>query len=161
MRTHREKGEYVSSMIGGNFRMPEMEAAIGLVQLRKLPTFLKLRKKNADTLAKKLQEVNKLLLPKVPKGYKHSWYLFTVRLKNANKKKRDNIIGKLRKLGIGATAYYPVPIHLMPFYRKYCANKLPNTEKAAEQVLSLPIHPAVTTEQINYIAESVQKILQK
>jgi len=159
MRTHGEKDEYVSSMIGGNFRMPEMEAAIGYTQLKKLPNFLKLRRRNAQRLTAKLQNAKKLQLPTVPEGYKHSWYLFTVRLKNADKKKRDKIVAELRKMGIRATVYYRVPIHLMPFYRKFSKHRLPNTEKAANQVFSLPVHPAVTTEQTDYIATSLQKLL--
>jgi perosamine synthetase len=159
MRTHGEKNEYVSSMIGGNFRMPEMEAAIGYTQLKKLPNFLRQRQRNAERLASKLRNVKKLRLPTVPKGYKHSWYLFTVRLKDANEKKRDKIVDGLKKLGVGATVYYRVPVHLMPFYRKFSKHRLPNTEKAANQVLSLPAHPAVTTEQIDYIATSIQKLL--
>ncbi len=161
MRTHGEKGEYLSSMIGGNFRMPEIEAAIGIVQLKKLPKFLNSRRKNAVRLTGKLKKVKELQLPIVPEGSKHSWYLFTVRLKNAHKSQRDKIIIELRKLGIGATIYYPVPIHLMPFYRKFGQNHLPNTEKAAEQIFSLPIHPAVSEEQIDYIALNVRKILQR
>lgn len=159
MRTHGEKEEYRSSMIGGNFRMPEMEAAIGHVQLKKLPDFLKVRQRNAERLAAKLRGIKELQLPNTPKGYKHSWYLFTVRLKDGDKKKRDKVLGELRKLGVGATVYYRVPIHLMPFYRRFSKQRLPNTEKAAEQVFSLPVHPAVTTEQIDYIATSLGKLL--
>jgi len=159
MRSHGEKEEYVSSMVGGNFRMPEIEAAIGHAQLKKLPSFLKLRQRNAERLGERLRGVDKLQLPIVPKGYRHSWYLFTVRLKDADKKKRDMVVSELRKLGIGAAVYYPVPIHLMPFYRKFSKNRLPETERAAEQVFSLPVHPAVTTEQIDYISDSLQKLL--
>jgi len=159
MRTHGEKNEYVSSMIGGNFRMPEVEAAVGYVQLKKLPSFLKLRQRNAERLATKLRGVKKLQLPIVPKGRKHSWYLFTVRLKKADAKRRDKIVDELRKLGIGATVYYRVPIHLMPFYRRFSKHRLPNTERAANQVFSLPVHPAVTIEQLDYIAASLQGLL--
>ncbi len=159
MRTHGEKQEYVATMIGGNFRMPEMEAAIGNVQLKKLPKFLKLRQRNAERLAAKLQEVKNLQLPTVPDGYKHSWYLFTVKLKKGNSRERDMIVDELRKLGIGATVYYPMPVHLMPFYRKYSKHHLPVTEKTAEKVFSLPIHPAVTSKQIDYIANSLCSLL--
>ncbi len=159
MRSHGEREEYVSSMIGGNFRMPEMEAAVGYVQLKKLPRFLKRRERNAEKLAAKLQNIKGLQLPIVPKDYKHSWYLFTVRLKNADGKKRDKIVGELTKLGVGAAVYYRVPIHLMPFYRIFSKRRLPNTEKAAEQVFSLPVHPAVTLEQIDYVAASLRKVL--
>ncbi len=157
MRTHGEKSEYTSSMIGGNFRMPEIEAAIGYVQLQKLPQFLALRQKNAKRLTAKLQDVGALQLPIVPQDRNHSWYLFTVRLRNGN---RDSTVNKLRKLGIGAAVYYRVPIHLMPFYHRFHRNKLPNTEKAAEEVFSLPVNPAVTIDQIDYIAASLRRILQ-
>ena len=139
--------------------MPEMEAAVGCVQLKRLPSFLKLRQRNAERLASKLQNVKGLQLPIVPKGYKHSWYLFTVRLRDVDEEKRDRILRELRKLGIGATVYYRVPIHLMPFYRKFSKTRLPNTEKVAGQVFSLPVHPAVTVEQIDYITTSLQKLL--
>ncbi len=158
MRTHGEKEEYVSSMIGGNFRMPEIEAAIGHVQLKKLPKFLKQRQTNAERLATKLRNIKSLQLPIVPEGYKHSWYLFTVRLKNADKK-RDEIVSDLRKLGIGATVYYRVPIHLMPFYRKFSKHRLPNTEQVVKEVFSLPVHPVVTAEEVDYIATSLQSLL--
>jgi perosamine synthetase len=158
MRTHGETGEYVSTMIGGNFRMPEVEAAIGYVQLRKLPLFLKARRKNAEGLLSGLRGLNWLQLPAVPKGCKHSWYLFTVRLNEADSKRRNRVVSELRKLGIGATVYYPTPVHMMPFYRRFSKHRLPNTEKAAEQVLSLPVHPEVTEEQIDYIASSLKKM---
>jgi perosamine synthetase len=159
MRTHGESDEYVSTMIGGNFRMPEMAAAVGLVQLSKLPRFLKLRSRNAARLASRLRSVEGLQLPTVPRGLGHSWYLFTVRLKDGDKKKRNRIVAELRKRGVGATVYYPVPIHRMPFYRRFCQRRLPNTEKAARQVFSLPVHPAVTEEQVDYIASSLKELL--
>jgi perosamine synthetase len=159
MRSHGEREEYVSSTIGHNFRMPEMEAAVGLAQLSKLPNFLRLRRRNAERLAAKLKDVRELQLPTVPEGCKPSWYLFTVRLKNADRKKRDRVVNKLKTLGIGAAVYYPSPIHLMPFYRKFGKHRLPNTEKAAKQVFSLPVHPAVTTAQIDYIAASLKKLI--
>jgi perosamine synthetase len=159
MRSHGEKEEYMSTMIGGNFRMPEMEAAIGYVQLGKLPSFLELRQRNAQRLASELQDVEELQLPTVPKGYTHSWYLFTVRMKNADAKTRNSLVAALRTRGIGATVYYPVPIHLMPFYREFSEERLPNTEKAADQVFSLPVHPAVTPEQIDYIATVLKELL--
>ena len=161
MRTHGEKEEYVSSIIGGNFRMPEIEAAIGNEQLSKLPNFLKLRHQNAERLGGLLEDIGSLQLPTEPSGGKHSWYLFTVRLKGANKWNRDKIVEELRTLGVGATVYYRIPIHLMPLYHGFGPYDLPFTEEAASQVFSLPVHPAVTSEQIDFIAVSTQKVLKK
>ncbi|MGB9777914.1 MAG: DegT/DnrJ/EryC1/StrS family aminotransferase [Candidatus Bathyarchaeales archaeon] len=159
MRSHGEVKKYKSIMLGYNYRMPEIEAAIGYVQLKKLPEFLAKRRENAERLTKKLNGAKELGLPKEPKGYRHSWYLFTIRLKNAKKKERDKIVEELKRKGIGAEVYYSNPIHLMPFYKKFGKRKLSETEKAAEQVFSLPVHPGVTAEQIEFIGEAVLHLI--
>ncbi|MGB9675956.1 MAG: DegT/DnrJ/EryC1/StrS family aminotransferase [Candidatus Bathyarchaeales archaeon] len=160
MRSHGEVEKYMSIMLGYNYRMPEIEAAIGYVQLKRLPEFLEKRRKNAKRLEEKLKRAEELLLPKEPKGYKHSWYLFTVRLKNAKRTKRDKIVAELKRKGIGAEVYYSNPIHLMPFYKKFARQRLPQTEKAAEQVFSLPVHPGVTAEQLDFIGETLLRLLE-
>jgi len=159
MRNHGEDEKYKSIMLGYNYRMPEIEAAIGCVQLRRLPEFLAKRRENAEKLTKKLKEAKKLGLPKEPKGYKHSWYLFTVRLKRAKRKERDKVVEELKRKGIGVEVYYSNPIHLMPFYKKFGKLELPETEKAAEQVFSLPVHPSVTAEQIDFIGDTVLHLI--
>ena len=160
IRAHGEKEEYFSSMLGHNFRMPEMEGAVGYVQLQKLSRFLVTRRRNANKLTKMLSSVKRLQLPEEPRGYKHSWYLYTLRLKQASKAERDKMVKKLRQKNIGATIYYHTPIHMMPYYKRFGQVRLPETEKAAEQVLSLPVHPAVTQEQIEYIGETMVKLLE-
>jgi len=160
MRSHGEKEKYRSVMLGYNYRMPEIQAAIGIIQLEKLPKFSAKRRENTRRLTAKISEAENLQPPNEPKGYKHSWYLYTVRLKGANRKKRDEIVEALRREGIGAEVYYHNPIHLMPYYRKFGRYKLPETEKAAERVLSLPVHPGVTSKQIDFIGESVMHLLE-
>jgi len=157
MRSHGEKEEYRSFMIGHNYRMPEIQAAIGCAQLTKLPVFLEKRRRNAEGLTKKLGEIDELHLPHEPRDCKHSWYLYTVRLRNVDVTVRNKLVGRLRKCGIGAAVYYHTPIHLMPYYRQFGEYHLPETEKAALQVFSLPVHPGVTLREINYIASSMKK----
>jgi len=159
IRTHGEREKYTSVMLGHNYRMPEMEAAIGCVQLKKLPSFLEKRRRNAEILSKRLKNAQKLELPKEPRGFKHSWYLYTVRLEEAEASKRDKIVAKMRERGIGVGVYYNPPIHLMPFYRKFKRHKLIETEKASKQVFSLPVHPGVTTKQLKFIADTVLGLL--
>jgi dTDP-4-amino-4,6-dideoxygalactose transaminase len=159
MRAHGEEEEYYSSMLGHNFRMPEMEGALGYVQLQRLPKFLEARQKHAMQLTQMLSISRRLRLPEEPRGFKHSWYLYTVRLKDATEPERDKLVEKLREKNIGATVYYRAPIHLMPYYKQFGNYKLLETEKAAKQVFSLPIHPAVTLEQINYIGRTVTELL--
>ena len=160
MRSHGEKEKYKSLMLGHNYHMTEIQAAIGCVQLEKLPKFSEKRRKNAEKLTSNLKNSRKLKLPTEPKGYQHSWYLYTVRLKNAKEKERDEIVEKLRQKGIDAQVYYKCPIHLMPYYSKFGKYHLPETEKAAVQVFSLPVHPGVTDEQADYISETVLHVLE-
>ncbi len=161
IRSHGEKEKYKSVLLGHNYRMPEMEAAMGVIQLKKLPKFLAKRKENAERLTAKLRGEKSLQLPREPKGCRNSWYLYTIRVKDADRKRRDTIVKKLRNEGIGAEVYYPWPIHLMPYYRKFGKWRLPETEKASEQVLSLPVHPGVTAEQIDFIGEAVSRLVRR
>ncbi len=160
VRTHGEKDKYSSLMLGYNYRMSEIQAAIGLVQLEKLPIFAAKRRANAKRLTNLLLASDKLELPEESEERQHSWYLYTVRLKNASGNERDKILDKLKKKGIGATAYYVNPVHLMPYYRQTFGElKLPETEKAASQVFSLPVHPHVTEAQIDYIGQVLIEML--
>lgn len=163
VRTHGEKVKYFSQILGNNYRMTEIQAAIGIVQLKRLPEFLAKRTQNAKQLTKLLQEsekVEKLVLPPQLKDRTPSWYLYTVRIKNATQTQRNSIIEQLHSKGIGAEAYYPTPVHQMPYYKQTFGNfDLPQTEKAANQVLSLPIHPGVTEQQIGNIAETFLQLL--
>jgi len=159
LRSHGEKEEYKAALLGHNYRMPEIEAAIGIEQLKKLPTFLEKRRKNAETLTKKLSDLKQLVLPIEPRGCKSSWYLYTARIRKGTAKDRDTIIQELRKKGVGAAVYYHTPIHLMPYYCKQEKYSLPETEKAAQQVFSLPVHPGLKAAEVNYVAKSVKQVL--
>jgi dTDP-4-amino-4,6-dideoxygalactose transaminase len=160
IRTHGEKAKYASLMLGYNYRMAEIQAAIGLVQLEKLPAFVAKRRENAKTLTKLLAKTDRLQLPEETKDQQHSWYLYTVRLRNAAENERNKIVEELRRKDIGAEVYYANPVHLMPYYReRFGGRKLPETEKAAKQVFSLPIHPAVTEAQVDYIGKTLLNLL--
>ncbi len=160
IRSHGERGDYNSVMLGHNYRMTEISAAIGIAQLRKLPKFLEVRRGNAESLTAMIRDLNGVKVPFEPGGRRHSWYLYTVRLLNADSKVRGAVVAGLRRRGVGATVYYPTPIHLMPYYRRFATSKLPETEKASEQVLSLPVHPGVDAEQVRYIAEAFTQALE-
>jgi perosamine synthetase len=159
VRTHGEKAKYASEMLGNNYRMTEIQAAIGSVQLERLPGFLAKRRANSKQLTKILSKSQRLCLPSDPRGGKHSWYLYTARLYRGRNGERDKLIDELHKKGIGSEAYYVNPVHTMPFYRQFGARKLPETEKAAKQVFSLPIHPGVTEEQVDFIGKTTLELL--
>ena len=102
MRSHGEREKYQSLILGHNYHMTEMQAAIGLVQLKRLPSFVSKRRENSRRLTATLAKADGLRLPKVPKSCKHSWYLYTVRLKGSKRKRRDKIVGSLKHKGIGS-----------------------------------------------------------
>lgn len=160
IRSHGEKEKYMSLILGHNYHMPEIEAAIGTVQIRKLSKFVAKRRANAKRLSEILEKTDKLDLPIEPEGFKCSYYLYTVRLKNAKVEKRDALVEKLKQEGIGAFICYINPIHLMPYYIKFGNHRLPVTESASKQVFSLPVHPGVTPKQIDFIGETVLRLLQ-
>ncbi len=128
--------------------------------MQKLPSFIAKRRQNAQQLTKLLEKNSKLDLPYETKDRLHSWYLYTARLKDATEEQRNRLVDELKKKGIGAEVYYINPVHQMPFYREnFGSTKLPQTEKASKQVFSLPIHPGVTDEQVNFIGETVLNLL--
>jgi dTDP-4-amino-4,6-dideoxygalactose transaminase len=142
--------------------MSEIQAALGIVQLKKLPDFLEKRRSNAKKLTEELNDVDKLILPKEPEGFTHAWNLYTVRVKGANATKRNKIVAKLKEKGINAAVYYETPTHLLPFYMNIHNNvkkDLSITEKVSHQIFSLPIHPKVSFEDIEYISKNLKKIL--
>jgi perosamine synthetase len=160
IRTHGEKAKYSSLMLGTNYRMSEIQAAIGNVQMQKLPSFVAKRRQNAQQLTKMLEKNSRLILPYESKDRLHSWYLYTARLKDGTEEARNRLVDDLKKKGIGSEVYYINPVHQMPFYREnFGSAKLPETEKASKQVFSLPIHPGVTEEQVHFIGETVLSLL--
>ena len=160
IRSHGEKAKYASLILGNNYRMSEMQAAIGNVQLEKLPSFVAKRRQNAQQMTKILQKSSRLVLPYESKDQLHSWYLYTARLKDGEETERNRILEELKKQGIGAEAYYVNPVHQMPFYREnFRSVKLPETDAASKQVFSLPIHPGVTAEQVDHIGKTLLTLL--
>ena len=160
IRTHGEKAKYASLILGNNYRVSELQAAIGNVQMEKLTSFVAKRRRNAQQLTKLLERNSKLVLPYESADRQHSWYLYTARLKDGTEAQRNSILEDLKKQGIGAEAYYVNPVHIMPFYREnFGSVKMPETEKASKQVFSLPIHPAVTSEQVDFIGKTLLSLL--
>lgn len=160
---HGEKEAYRTERLGHNFRMPEIAAAIGTCQIDKLPKFIAQRRKNVQALSKIIKSNPHIRLPIVKEWATHSWYLFTVKiLQEPIIDTRKTLIEKLNAAGIGSAVYYETPLHLIPFYKRlfnFQGGEFPETEKAAKQVLSLPVHPTVTPEQITLIGNTVNQIL--
>ena len=136
---------------GLNLRLSEINAAIATIQMQKLSQFLKSRKINAELLSNLIADL-KIKIPLPRKNEHINWYVYTISTENRNK-----LLKKLNEKGIGAVCYYSVPIHKAPFYKQN--TKLPITDWAASNVVSLPVHPKVTLKNIEFIAKSIRDIL--
>jgi perosamine synthetase len=155
LRNQGMEARYQNEVVGTNTRLTDVAAAIGRVQLGKLAGWTEKRRANAAYLDANLQGV---VVPPVAAGAKHVYHQYTIRVQGD----RDAFQAGLKDLGIGNAVYYPIPIHrLKPFLDKD-GNvgdwKLPETEKAAAEVVSLPIHPSLTQEQLDRIVEGVNTV---
>jgi dTDP-4-amino-4,6-dideoxygalactose transaminase len=151
IRNHGMVHGYDTRMFGLNLRLPEINAAIATIQIKKLPKFLKSRANNAKLLSKLISDL-KVVLPIERKNENVNWYLYTI-----STDKRDKLLKKLNEKGIGAASYYSTPIHKTLFYK--LKTKLPITDLASSNVISLPIHPNVTQKNIEFIAKIMHEIL--
>lgn len=153
LRAHGSKVRYYHNILGYNFRMTDIAAAIGIEQLKKLEKFNRQRIKNAGYLSKKLEGIDGIITPKVREGCRHVFHQYTIRITLEFGKSRDEVIEVLQKNEIGFGIYYPLPIHKQKLYRKLgYEDKLPVAERMSKQVLSLPIHPGVTKKDLDKIA---------
>jgi len=159
IRNHGQRERYLHEILGYNYRMTDIAAALGLCQLEKLEQFNDKRIENARILTEGLRGIRGLILPYVKSNVKHIFHQYTVRVTEEFGLPRDEVKEKLKQKGIATEIYYPLPIHKQPFYQKLGYNDyLPKSEKAAREVLSLPIHPSLTREDLEDSVRAIQNI---
>jgi perosamine synthetase len=152
LRNHgREKTKwgYEHGRLGYNYRLTDIGAAIGLEQLKKLPKNIELRKKNAQYFNTHLSSVE---IPYVIPAAQHAYHQYTVKSKN-----RDALIQNLKKNEIGFGIYYPQPLHTYKHLKKYAHMDLKTSELLVNQVISLPVHPALESEDLQRIVSVVNE----
>ena len=147
--------------VGYNWRMSTITACLGITQLEKLDKIIKMRQKNANFLSERLSKHSQIQVPKGNTEYIHIYQMYTIRL--PNKIIRDKLHSHLLADSIFSKVYF-YPIHLTDFYKNKFGTKssiLPVTEKIADQVLTLPIYPNMTTEEKNLLIESIDMFFEK
>jgi perosamine synthetase len=171
LRSHGQKERYYHVALGYNLRMTEMQGALGLVQLEKLERFTEQRIANAAFLTERLR--GSVQTPVTRQGYRHVYHQYTIRVPG----NRDVWATHLRDRGVGTAVHYPLAIHQQPYYRErpdtfQCVDalaamnggrsagdaRLPVTENAVRQVLSLPVHPALSMEDLSTIVREVRAL---
>ena len=154
-RLYRNQGmekRYQNEIVGFNLRMTDIHAAIGRAQLKHLLKWSKKRQDNAMTLSSQLQN---MIIPIIPIGFSHVFHQYTIRVP----KNRDSFSERLSKAGVGNSVYYPTQVHKLPSF--YSSLSLPQTQLATESVLSLPVHPSLTSRDLKRVINTVNSFVKE
>lgn len=154
LRNHGQDRKYHHVIIGWNFRLTNIQAAIGLVQLQKLDSMNKRRHEIAKKYRKGLSKLDELRLPVEMEWAKHVYHQYTVWIKEESL--RDSLMTFLGERGIQTAIHYPEPLHIQPAFQEYVSSSCcKNAEEASKHVLSLPMHPSLTDEDVNKVISSI------
>lgn len=152
LRNHGQQDRYHYLELGYHFRMTDLQAALGLVQLNKLEAWTNQRIANANYLSANFKTV---MPPYVKPNARHVFHQYTVRVGAT----RDEVRQQLAEAGIRAETYYPIPLHQQPLYRGLgYEDVLPEAERASREVLSLPVHPSLAQADLDHIVATVNRI---
>jgi len=152
---------YEQQLLGLNYRMSDVSAALGLSQLKKLDHFIKRRNKIALIYEKNLI-IPFLEKPKIEKHSRSSFHLYVIKLKNEKKKFHKKLFNFLRKKNILVNLHY-IPVHLQPFYKSlgFKSGDFKYSEEHAKSVISLPIYPDLKEKKIMHIINLIKKFFKK
>jgi perosamine synthetase len=152
--TSTEYMDYV--ILGYNFRLSDISAALGIGQLKKVDRIIEMRRSNAAYMSQCLRTIDEAMLPQIPEDYFHVYQMYAIRVRG-DKVSRDELMAYLGSKGIMTKVAWH-PVHLTQFYRDKLGHKegeLPITEKVYNQVLTLPMYPTLTEQDIDYIAREM------
>lgn len=153
LRNQGQEVRYQNEIIGFNTRMTDIHAAIGRVQLAKLPGWTATRQANAAYLDANLKGVT---VPYLAPGTTHSYHQYTIRIPGRSGEKRDAFMKGLSDRGVGSGVYYPTPIHRLASFNLDL--DLPQTEELAKECLSLPVHPSLSQSDLETIVSAVNEV---
>ncbi len=152
LRNHGRKEKYTHEMVGYNMRFNEIQAEIGIAQLEALPWITERRRKIARIYKEELSDLP-IKLPSEREGVKHVHHLFVIETE-----KRDELMDHLKKMGIQTGIHYPIPCHMQPGTEKALGKQpaLERTEDAVKKILSLPIYPTMTKNELSRVIDGVK-----
>lgn len=162
IRNQGQCAQYEYERPGFNFRMAELQAALGVAQLSRLPDVLEARRANAHALAKGLAGIEGLIPPSEPQGRRHVFHQFTVRVTRDARMTRDALVDFLRAREVGCAIYYPRPVFDYECFRgdpRIGAPRTPVADRLSGEVLSLPVHPQLRDVDLERIVETVREAL--
>jgi dTDP-4-amino-4,6-dideoxygalactose transaminase len=160
LRVHGGKPKYYHSVIGGNFRLDAIQAAVLLVKLERLDRWTEARQRNARRYDELFRAANlsEVQTPAVSRGVRHIFNQYVIRVRE-----RDGLRARLTEKGVGTEIYYPVPLHMQKCfaYLGMRPTDCPESAAAAASVLALPIYPELTEDQQQYVVESVAEFYRR
>jgi dTDP-4-amino-4,6-dideoxygalactose transaminase len=158
IRAHGEIERYHHEVIGHNYRMEAFQGAVLSTKIKYLEEWTSMRRKNASLYTRLLSEVDEIETPKIRTGADHVFHLYVIQCD-----RRDELQKFLGEKGIATGLHYPIPLHLQPAYRHlgYKEGDFPVAEKAAKRILSLPMYPELTDEQIRYVVDGIKQFFTK
>ncbi|MCP3029959.1 UDP-4-amino-4,6-dideoxy-N-acetyl-beta-L-altrosamine transaminase [Halobacillus sp. A1] len=152
---------YEMKHLGFNYRMTDIQAALGVSQLKKLPSFIGLRKKYVSMYNKAFEKVESVIIPEQSKGTDSSWHLYVIKLQTDRlRASRREVFEALQKENIGVNVHY-IPVHLHPYYKQKGYNKglCPYAEELYESMITLPLFPAMTESDVKSVIKGVNKVV--
>ena len=158
LKNHGQDEQYHHILVGYNYRMTEMQAAMGIEQLKKLPAIIARKQENAKFLNAELEKIEGIIPPYVAPDCNHTYMIYTIKIDSQKPGiSQDMLMYKLEEKGIQTKIYFP-PVHLQPIFRKmgYKEGMLPVTEAISNQILSLPFHSKLTTEEMEYMVDCLR-----
>jgi dTDP-4-amino-4,6-dideoxygalactose transaminase len=167
LREHGQSEKYHHETLGHNYRMEGIQGAVLGVKLKYLEKWTAERRRAADKYREVLKELERVIIPAEPEGFKHVYHLYVIRIEKSSRELmadlRDKLKNFLAERNIATGLHYPVPLHLQKCfsYLGYKSGDFPVTEKLAESGLSLPMYPELKDEQIEYIGENIKEFFRK
>ncbi|WP_409200480.1 DegT/DnrJ/EryC1/StrS family aminotransferase [Methanobrevibacter sp. DSM 116169] len=159
IRAHGASERYYHDMIGYNYRMTDIAAAIGIAQMDKIEEFNMSRNKNANYLNDGLKDIEGIKTPFLQENTTHVYHQYTIFIENG---KRDEYVEFLNQNGIGTGIHYPIPLYNQPIYKELeIGGSCKNAEEAASKVISLPVHPSLSENDLNRVIEVVKEASNK
>jgi perosamine synthetase len=154
-----EQTRYQYFDLGYNYRMMDLQAAIGIAQIHKIEDLNNRRIQNAKKLNEGLKQIKGIKTPVVLPGRKHVYHQYTILVEKEFHKSRDDLSQFLKDKGVSNGIYYPIPLHLSPHFRRFGFKEgdFPVAEAVAKKVLSLPIHPLLSHEELDTIVHTMQE----
>ena len=163
LRSHGQPRKYYHSSLGLNYRMTDIEASIGIEQLKKLDILVGKRRENAKYLTEYLSTIDGIITPFVEDGVEHSFNQYSVLLDlDRLNCTRDEFVKNLKKENIGSAIHYPRPLHKQPVFRELVGHlTLPVSEDITERIVSLPVHPFLNASELKQIGLAIKKIFSR